>query len=125
MEATIRPVTASKPMCRALVHKWHWERISPSVPVLRRPSGNAEAGHAVDHLAGDPGLDLLGGQTPGSEAPADQNLVPMESGFHECPLAIASHGLPAHSAFPGEHPDVPVALSGSVAAVSSTRRRRR
>jgi hypothetical protein len=36
----------------------------------------------------------------------------MESRFHECPLAIASHGLPAHSAFPGEHLDVPVALSG-------------
>ena len=32
---------------------------------------HAEAGHAVDHLAGDPGFDLLGGQTPGSEAPAE------------------------------------------------------
>ena len=60
---------------------------------------HAEAGHAVDHLAGDPGLDLLRGQSPGPEAPADQNLVPMESRFHESPLAIASCGLTAHPAF--------------------------
>src|SRR5687767_2308666 len=40
---------------------------------------HAEAGHAVDHLAGDVGFDLLRGQSPGPEAPADQNLVPVES----------------------------------------------
>src|SRR3954451_19256420 len=72
---------------------------------------HAEAGHAVDHLAGDPGFDLLRGQSPGPEAPADQNLVPMESRFHECPLAIASCGLPAHSALLRKQLDVPVALS--------------
>jgi hypothetical protein len=100
-------------------------QLRPAVLGRRSPSGDlpgdrhAEAGHAVDHLAGDPGLDLLREQTPGAEAPADQNFVPVESRFHECPPAIARHGLPAHSAFPGEHPDVPVALSGSVAAVSS------
>src|SRR5688572_32885569 len=48
---------------------------------------HAEAGHAVDHLAGDVGLDLLRGQSPGAEAPADQDLVPVESGFHERALA--------------------------------------
>jgi hypothetical protein len=45
-------------------------------------------------------------------APADQNLVPMESRFHECPLAIASGGLPAHPALLCKQLDVPVALSG-------------
>ena len=73
---------------------------------------HAEAGHAVDHRAGDPGLDLLRGQSPGAEAPADQNLVPMESGFNQGPLPITDGFLPAYSAFPGEHRDVPVALSG-------------
>ena len=71
---------------------------------------HAEAGHAVDHRAGDPGLDLLRRQSPGPEAPADQNLVPMESGFNQGPLAVTDGPLPAHSAFPGEHLDVPVAL---------------
>ena len=32
---------------------------------------HAEAGHAVDHLAGDTSLDLLCGQSPRPEAPAD------------------------------------------------------
>jgi hypothetical protein len=73
---------------------------------------HAEAGHAVDRRAGDPGFDLLRGQSPGAEAPADQNLVPMESGFNQGPLAVTNGFLPAYSAFPGEHLDVPVALSG-------------
>src|SRR3954464_12087529 len=73
---------------------------------------HAEAGHAVDHLAGNPGLDLLRGQSPGAEAPADQNLVPVESGFNQGPLSVSDGFLPAHSAFPGEHLKVPVALSG-------------
>jgi putative DNA primase/helicase len=73
---------------------------------------HAEVGHAVDHRAGDPGLDLLGGQSPGPEAPADQNLVPVESGFNQGPLSVTDGFLPAHPAFPGKHLDVPVALSG-------------
>src|SRR4051812_7406172 len=73
---------------------------------------HAEAGHAVDDLAGDPGLDFLRGQSPGSKAPADQNLVPVESRFNQGPLPITNGVLPAHSAFPGEHLDMPVALSG-------------
>src|SRR3954471_17826273 len=32
---------------------------------------HAEAGHAVDHRAGDASLDLLCGQSPSPEAPAD------------------------------------------------------
>src|SRR4051812_15653372 len=88
-------------------------RLRPMYLCSGDPSGerHAEAGHAVDHLAGNPGLDLLGGQSPGAEAPADQNLVPMESRFHECPLAIASCGLPAHPALLRKQLDVPVALS--------------
>ena len=73
---------------------------------------HAEAGHAVDHRAGDPGLDLLRGQSPSPKAPADQNLVPVESGFHERALPIADDFLPAHSTLPGEHLDVLVTLSG-------------
>ena len=46
------------------------------------------------------------------EAPADQNLVPVESGFNQGPLSVTDGFLPAHSTFPGEHLDVPVALSG-------------
>jgi hypothetical protein len=71
-----------------------------------------KAYHAVDHLAGDPRFDLLRGQNPGAEAPADQNLVPVESGFNQGPLSVTDGFLPAHSAFPGKHLDVPVALSG-------------
>ena len=41
-----------------------------------------------------------------------KSLYLWESRFHECPLAISSHGLPAHSAFVGEHLNVSVALSG-------------
>src|SRR4051812_10726325 len=73
---------------------------------------HAEAGHAVDHRAGDPGLDLLGGQSPSPKAPADQNLVPVESGFNQGPLPITDGFLPAHSTLPGEHLDVLVTLSG-------------
>src|SRR4051812_25953050 len=73
---------------------------------------HAEAGHAVDHRAGDPGLDLLRGQSPSPKAPADQNLVPVESGFHERALPIADGFLPAHSTLPGEHLDVLVTPSG-------------
>jgi hypothetical protein len=52
---------------------------------------NTKAGHAVDHRAGEADLDLLGGQSPGLEAPADQNLVPVESRFHKraLPQAVA------------------------------------
>src|SRR4051794_5232368 len=77
---------------------------------------HAEAGHAVDDLAGDPGLNLLSGQSPSPKPPADQNFVPVESGFHERALPIADGFLPAYSAFPGEHLNVPVTLR--VSAVS-------
>src|SRR4051812_40863198 len=46
------------------------------------------------------------------EAPADQSLVPVESGFNQGPLPVTDGFLPTHSAFPGEGLDVPVALSG-------------
>jgi hypothetical protein len=93
---------------------WLWclNGVEDSFRPLCRFSGDlpadwhAEAGHAVDHLAGDPGLDLLRGQSPGPEAPADQNLVPVESGFNQGPLAVIDGFLPAYSAFPGEHLDV-------------------
>src|SRR3954453_14338782 len=84
---------------------------------------HAEAGHAVDPPASDPGLDLLGGQSPSAEAPANQNLVPVESGFNQGPLSVTNGFLPAHSALPGEQLDVPVALSGvGVCRVAGHRR---
>jgi hypothetical protein len=58
------------------------------------------------------GFDLLGGQRPGLEAPADQNLVPVESRFNQRPLPIARGFLPAHPALLGEPLDVLVALNG-------------
>ena len=36
--------------------------------------GHAESGHAVEHLAADPGLDLLCGQSPGAERLADDGV---------------------------------------------------
>jgi hypothetical protein len=73
---------------------------------------HAEAGHAVDYLAGDADLDLLRGQSPSPKPPADQTFVPVESGFHERALAVTDGVLPAHSALLGEQLDVLVALSG-------------
>src|SRR3954453_13180161 len=73
---------------------------------------HAEAGHAVYHLAGNPGIDLLRGQSPGADTQDDQNLVPLESGFSHGPLSVSDGFLPADPAFPGEHLHVPVSLSG-------------
>src|SRR4051794_19517880 len=55
-----------------------------------RGDWHSEADHAVDHGAGDADLNLLGGQSPGAEAPADQNLVPVERRFHEPPFHTQS-----------------------------------
>jgi hypothetical protein len=104
--------------------KWLWciNRARDGLRPLCLCSGDlsgerhAEAGHAVDHRTGDAGFDLLRGQSPGPEAPADQNLVPVESGFNQGPLSVTNGFLPAHSAFVGEHLNVLVALR--VSAVS-------
>src|SRR3954451_11686306 len=50
---------------------------------------HAEPGHPVEHRAGDPGLGLLAGQSPGAEATTDDGLVPEHGGFPERAPAVA------------------------------------
>src|SRR4051812_16209443 len=73
---------------------------------------HAEPGHPVEHRAGDPGLDLLAGQSPGAEATTDDGLVPEHGGFAERAPALADRLLPAQAALVPDHPDVLVALTG-------------
>src|SRR5947209_16426936 len=56
---------------------------------------HAEPGHPVEHRAGDPGLGLLAGQSPGAEAATDDGLVPEHGGFAERAPAVADRLLPA------------------------------
>src|SRR5215204_1336415 len=73
---------------------------------------HAEPGHPVEHRAGDPGLGLLAGQSPGAEATTDDGLVPEHGGFAERAPAVADRLLPAQAALVPDHPDVLVALTG-------------
>src|SRR3954447_27063811 len=73
---------------------------------------HAEPGHPVEHRAGDPGLGLLAGQSPGAEATTDDGLVPEHGGFPERAPAVADRLLPAQAAHVPDHPDVLVALTG-------------
>src|SRR3954470_12598257 len=73
---------------------------------------HAEPGHPVEHRAGDPGLGLLAGQSPGAEATTDNGLVAEHGGFPERAPAVADRLLPAPAALVPDHPDVLVALTG-------------
>src|SRR3954454_17566007 len=73
---------------------------------------HAEPGHPVERRAGDPGLGLLAGQSPGAEATTDDGLVPEHGGFPERAPAVADRLLPAQAALVPDHPDVLVALTG-------------
>src|SRR6476469_1968663 len=73
---------------------------------------HAEPGHPVDHRAGDPGLGLLAGQSPGAEATTDDGLIPEHGGFAERAPAVADRLLPAQAALVPDHPDVLAALTG-------------
>src|SRR3954466_15895462 len=70
---------------------------------------HAEPGHPVEHRAGDPGLGLLAGQSPGAEATTDNGLVPAHGGFPERAPTVADRLLPAQAALVPDHPDVLVA----------------
>src|SRR4029453_15533592 len=73
---------------------------------------HAEPGHPVEHRAGDPGLGLLAGQSPGAEATTDDGLVSEHGGFAGGGPAVADRLLPAQAALVPDHPDVLVALTG-------------
>src|SRR5215203_4398215 len=73
---------------------------------------HAEPGHPVEHRAGDPGLGLLAGQSPGAEATTDDGLVPEHGGFPERAPAVADRLLPTQAALVPDRPDVLVALTG-------------
>src|SRR4051812_818567 len=73
---------------------------------------HAEPGHPVERRAGDPGLGLLAGQSPGAEATTDDGLVPEHGGFPERAPAVADRLLPAQAALVPDHPDMLVALTG-------------
>src|SRR5918912_165978 len=84
----------------------------------RRLSGDtlryrpAELGHPVEHRAGDPGLGLLAGQSPGAKAPTDDGLIAEHGGFPERAPAVANRLLPSQAALVLDHSDVLVALTG-------------
>ena len=61
----------------ALAHNLRSGALVALAEVSGEPSrdGHAESSHAVEHLAADPGLDLLCGQSPGAERSAEDDLV--------------------------------------------------
>src|SRR3954451_16366813 len=73
---------------------------------------HAEPGHSVERRAGETGLGLLAGQSPGAEATTDDGLVRKHGGFAERAPAVADRLLPAQAALVPDHPDVLVALTG-------------
>ncbi len=72
--------------------RWWTGAAVPLPEVSGDPSrdGHAESGHAVEHLAADPGLDFLCGQSPGAERSADDGLVAQHPGLDERAPAFAS-----------------------------------
>ena len=96
--------------------------------LLRRCSGDlpegrhTEAGHGVDHAAGDMSFNLPREQSPSPEAPSDQDLAPVRSFWHERTLSVSRGRLPIHlrvhckaatesrSARPGISPDFRTSL---------------
>src|SRR3954467_1018227 len=72
---------------------------------------HAEPGYPVEHRAGDPGLGLLAGQSPGAEATTDNGLVPERGGPPGGAPAVADRLLLAQAALVPDNPDVLVALT--------------
>ena len=56
---------------------------------------HAQAGHPVQHRAGDLGLGFLGRKRPGAQATADDDLVAEHGGFRVRPPAVADRLLPS------------------------------
>src|SRR4051794_20802824 len=67
---------------------------------------HAEPGHPVEHRAGDPGLGLLAGQSPGAQATTDNGLVAEHGGFPERAPAVADRLLPAQAALVADQLDM-------------------
>jgi hypothetical protein len=88
------------PAAVALVHKsGSWRVVAFLETSGDLPTdGHAESGHAVEHLAADPGFDLLCGQRPGAERSADDGLVAQHCGLDERAPAVADGLLPSQSA---------------------------
>src|SRR5271166_1392910 len=102
----------------ALVHNLRSGAAVALPEVSGEPSrdGHAESGHAVEHLAADPGLDLLRGQSPGAERSADDDLVAQHPGLDERAPAVADGLLPSQSALGGV--GVPAAETSLTTAVA-------
>jgi FkbM family methyltransferase len=73
--------------------------------VVRRSGGrpHAEAGHDVDDLAGDRGLDFLRGQSPGVEAAPDQDFVAQDRHFNQRAFPVTDDFLPAKPSLAVDH----------------------
>jgi hypothetical protein len=83
---------------------------------------HAEAGHLVQHRAGDLGLGLLGRQGPGAAAAANDSPVAERRRFRVRTPAAGDRLLPAQTSFDWEHLDMLVVLAGC-GCVTRTRHR--
>ena len=85
----------------------------------RRGSGDpardrhAEAGHDVQHLAGDLGLGLLCRQSPGMKAAADHFLIPEHRHLRQRALSVIDRPLPSQPTALLNQLDVAVSLGRS------------
>src|SRR6478735_8994736 len=101
------PDPAPRPSFHTASSCWAW---GLSGDALRHR--HAEPGHPVERRAGDPGLGLLAGQSPGAQATTDDGLVPEHGGFPERAPTVADRLLPAQAALIADQLDMTIPLRG-------------
>ena len=77
---------------------------------------HAEPAHAVERRAADPGLGLLGGQSPSAKAATDDGLVPGHGRLPQRPPTVTGRFLPPQASLVPDQLDVAVPLVGAVPA---------
>ena len=83
-----------------------------------------EAGHDVEDLAADAGLDLLRRQSPGVQAAADQLLVPQHRDLAQGAASVADRPLPAQPTALVDQLNVAIASAGGACSGLGRHRRR-
>src|SRR3954451_377713 len=96
----------------AQISCWAWvgsyRCLSDNAPGHR----HAQPGHPVQRRAADPGLGLLGGQSPSAEAATDEGLITRHGPLPQRSSAVSSRFFSPHAPTDADQLDMAVPLRG-------------